>query len=79
MEMFEISEKALDRCDKKYIFRANVNRCLQEGVCPKCGEDTELEEKSFLTPGKCKCTNSDCGIVWEKGMNGEWDSGFKPL
>jgi hypothetical protein len=66
MKELEISQKALDRAEKKQLYRNQLRVCIDNLVCPKCGSDLE---PNLPSKGECfsvlKCAD-DCGFSWRK-------------
>ncbi|OGM09227.1 hypothetical protein A2Z67_04790 [Candidatus Woesebacteria bacterium RBG_13_36_22] len=53
-EEFKICDKALDRCHKKDVFRRDYQRCLENRVCPQCGDDLLLVERNAINGFKTR-------------------------
>jgi ribosomal protein L37AE/L43A len=65
MKELEISQKALDRAEKKQEYRNKLRICIDNYICPKCGQDliAELSSEGKISILKCK----DCDFTWKKG------------
>ena len=69
MSELEISQKALDRAEKKQLYRNKLRVCIDNLVCPRCGSDLEstIEGKIGTYEGYPVLKCVDCEFRWKRG------------
>lgn len=70
--MIEISQKALDRAEKKREYFNKLRMCIDNYICPKCGDDLiPFQDKPPFKGLEGRMGNVlkcvDCDFTWKKG------------